>query len=812
MKIINKTLKKLSQTMMLSFLLAPIFISSTQAFADSVGGVQTPEQAEKLRQQEKDKLEKYLKASKDAEEFNKNGSTQLTNAVNGTKQYSNVLTVTQNPTKEIHVTPDEYWNKKAELQKNYDTQTKDILDKTQAAKDLTQKEKDAQAKYDEAYAKYKEDYAAWEKETKQFLEKTASETGWSVQQVLDFLGKDLPNVSYVSAGKDMTFDKGSLRSFSQSELNSILSNSKVDPGLKNYLKTKEWGNLYKLEQGVSWKYINVFKDTKTGKMVDVKVTIQGLGNNYSNKYGLPPMIMVGEKYIGTDVAGIGAVRYGLEFFEHGTDKKVTIPSLLGAGDIDYNQSIAVFNATSVLRGSKNKEANGKDYLGSISTGGDDTTEGKDSKYQSWFLLHDVDNLSYVFSAADPAWGQKAPDGSDFMGFYHQMIGGIPLPIKQTPPTKPTPPTFNKTRNPIFYNDYTLIVDKPKINVIPKPIKDVAIGNVDGSIKESANGKTVLKGQQLTYTLDTVKFSNLRKDQSKIEWKDTLPNEVTFNALKVETPEGKDISNQFEINHQGQLVTVKAKPEYLQIVNKDKSQEFALAVPHVYVTVNKDNADFKNNYTILLDSGEFLSNEVENKTPGFTTKKQVFDDNLKNIDKQMVRRNQVLNYVGDLDLTKLDNLAISDDLLEKGISLTDNFDSKRLEVSKVTKDSLKVYLADDSKAKGLGQEIDSNDYKVDWTDTSWKVSLVKDKQVISKYAGKKLRILFKPTVKQTAEGTIYNKVIPNYFGGQIESNRVENPVSYEVMPQTGSKKLLIISGITIGLILTSVVGIVLYKKK
>lgn len=809
---INKTIKKLSKTIILSFLLAPSLLNPIQAFADSAGGVQTPEQAEKLRKQEQDKLEKYLKASKDAEEFNKNGSTQLTNAVNGTKPYSNVLTVTQNPTKEIHVTPDEYWNKKTELQKDYATQTKDILDKTQAAKDLTQKEKDAQAKYDEAYAKYKEDYAAWEKETKQFLEKTASETGWSVQQVLDFLGKDLPNISYVSAGKDMTFDKGSLRSFSQSELNSILSNSKVDPGLKNYLKTKEWGNLYKLEQGVSWKYINVFKDTKTGKMVDVKVTIQGLGNNYSNKYGLPPMIMVGEKYIGTDVAGIGAVRYGLEFFEHGTDKKVTIPSLLGAGDIDYNQSIAVFNATSVLRGSKNKEANGKDYLGSISTGGDDITEGKDSKYQSWFLLHDVDNLSYVFSAADPAWGQKTPDDSDFMGFYHQMIGGIPLPIKQTPPTKPTPPKITKTEINTNYSIYKISIDKPEINVIPKPIKDVAIGNVDGSIKESANGKTVLKGQQLTYTLDTVKFSSLRKDQSKIEWKDTLPNEVTFNALKVETPEGKDISNQFEINHQGQLVTVTAKPEYLQIVNKDKSQEFALAVPHVYVTVNKDNADFKNNYTILLDSGEFLSNEVENKTPGFTTKKQVFDDNSKNIDKQMVRKNQVLNYVGDLDLTKLDNLAISDDLLEKGISLTDNFDSKRLEVSKVTKDSLKVYLADDSKAKGLGQEIDPNDYKVDWTDTSWKVSLVKDKQVISKYAGKKLRILFKPTVKQTAEGTIYNKVIPNYFGGQIESNRVENPVSYEVMPQTGSKKLLIISGITIGLILTSVVGIVLYKKK
>lgn len=110
---------------------------------------------------------------------------------------------------------------------------------------------------------YKDIYTKWEKDNQQFLEAAAAKTGWSVQQVLDFLGKDLPNVSYVSAGSNMTFDKGSLQSFSQSELNSILSNPKVDPGLKGYISSKAYGNLYKLSQGVSWKYNNAFTDTKS---------------------------------------------------------------------------------------------------------------------------------------------------------------------------------------------------------------------------------------------------------------------------------------------------------------------------------------------------------------------------------------------------------------------------------------------------------------------------------------------------------------------------------------------------------------------
>ena len=285
---------------------------------------------------------------------------------------------------------------------------------------------------------YKNDYAKWENGNQQFIKAATTKTGWSVQQVLDFLGQNLPNVSYVSAGSNMTFDKGTLQSFSQNELNSILSNPKVDPELKGYIASKAYGSLYKLEQGTTWKYNNAFTDTKSGKSVDLKVTVQGLGLDYSGRYGLSPMIMVGEKYIGSDVAGIGAVKYGLTFLEHGTNTPINITSLIGVGDVDAKQSVAVYNAVSALRGSENKDYGGDGYLGSINTNGvDDFSEGKNTQYQSWFLVPNSSTVSYVFSAADPAWGNDAPDGSGFMGFYHQNLGGIPLPIKSTPPTPPT---------------------------------------------------------------------------------------------------------------------------------------------------------------------------------------------------------------------------------------------------------------------------------------------------------------------------------------------------------------------------------------
>ena len=277
--------------------------------------------------------------------------------------------------------------------------------------------------------KYKQDYQNWLDENKKFVDEASLKTGWSVQQVLDFLGKDLPNVSYVSASASMTFDKGSLQSFSQSELNSILSNPKVDSRLEGFIASNDYGNLYKLSQGVTWRYNNVFIDTNTGKSVDIKVTVKRINGDNSNEYGLPLMFFVGEKYIGTNVAGADSVNYSLNFFEHGTNKEIAITSLIGIGDIDGGQFTGVYNATSILRGSKVIADNNNNYLGSRNIDGGDPTEGLDPKYQSWFIVPKSSKLEYTFGTPHFVGNQ--------MMFYFNMIGGIPLPIKKTPPTLPS---------------------------------------------------------------------------------------------------------------------------------------------------------------------------------------------------------------------------------------------------------------------------------------------------------------------------------------------------------------------------------------
>ena len=319
----------------------------------------------------------------------------------------------------------------------------------------------------------------------------------------------------------MTFDKGTLQSFNQNELNSILSNPKVDPGLKGYISSKAYGSLYKLSQGTTWKYNNAFTDTKSGKSVDLKVTVQGLGLNYSGKYGLPPMIMVGEKYIGSDVAGIGAVKYVLTFLEHGTNTPINITSLIGVGDVDAAQSVAVYNAVSALRGSENKDYSGTGYLGSINTNGvDDFSEGKNTQYQSWFLVPNSSTVSYVFSAADPAWGNGAPDGSGFMGFYHQNLGGIPLPIKSTPPTPPT----------IHYHHTNVALEKPTPTevtyhydtIMPATIpggtpvsyhyNEISVPIPNPTKKADKEGKTLIAGDESTQHISQYTGVNQKSDK------------------------------------------------------------------------------------------------------------------------------------------------------------------------------------------------------------------------------------------------------------------------------------------------------------
>ncbi len=645
--------------------------------------------------------------------------------------------------------------------------------------------------------KYHQDYANWEKSNKQFLEEAASKTGWSVQQVLDFLGKNLPNVSYVSAGDGMTFSKGTLQSFSQSELNSILNNPKVDPGLRNYIASKAYGNLYKLSQGVTWRYNNAFTDTKSGKSVDLKVTVQGLGLDYSGRYGLPPMIMVGEKYIGSDVAGIGAVRYGLTFLEHGTNTPINITSLIGVGDVDAAQSVAVYNAVSALRGSENKDYSGTGYLGSINRNGvDDFSEGKNTQYQSWFLVPNSSTVSYVFSAADPAWGNGAPDGSGFMGFYHQNLGGIPLPIKSTPPTTPE----------IHYHLDSVTVEKPTVhyhensftpgdtNVVPfsytnisvdTPTPETASYNYSDllvkhkttksdSVKANntdvkMDGKTVVAGSKLTYKIETDDFqastgttTATRKPTKSYVIVDKLPDGTTpdINEITVvNTATKQDLTKNFTISFDNatNVVRLEANDALIKMINADLTKTFPKLEQSLPVTVTGKIINLNNIATTLIDGIETGSNVVTNEVTTSTPEKTVNIGNT-NADGKYSITNDTQKYVVTVDYSRFANTIISDDIAKKELSFTDNMIDKN-NVAQLNTDSIK--LLDKN-----GKAVDSNLYTptVTKTNTGYSIKFtVKDPvKFIKTYGGQKLNLEYTVRTRDGVTGDISNNIIQNNF--------------------------------------------------
>lgn len=645
--------------------------------------------------------------------------------------------------------------------------------------------------------KYQQDYANWEKSNKQFLEEAAAKTGWSVQQVLDFLGKNLPNVSYVSAGSNMTFEKGTLQSFSQSELNSILSNPKVDPGLKSYISSKAFGNLYKLSQGVTWRYSNAFNDTKSGKSVDLKVTVQGLGLNYSGKYGLPPMIMVGEKYIGTDVAGIGAVKYILTFLEHGTNTPINITSLIGVGDVDAHQSVAVYNAVSALRGSENKNYSGDGYLGSINTNNlDDSSEGKNTQYQSWFLVPNSSTVAYVFSAADPAWGNGAPDGSGFMGFYHQNLGGIPLPIKSTPPTTPE----------IHYHLDSVTVEKPTVhyhensftpgdtNVVPfsytnisvdTPTPETASYNYSDllvkhkttksdSVKANntdvkMDGKTVVAGSKLTYKIETDDFqastgttTATRKPTKSYVIVDKLPDGTTpdINEITVvNTATKQDLTKNFTISFDNatNVVRLEANDALIKMINADLTKTFPKLEQSLPVTVTGKIINLNNIATTLIDGIETGSNVVTNEVTTSTPEKTVNIGNT-NADGKYSITNDTQKYVVTVDYSRFANTIISDDIAKKELSFTDNMIDKN-NVAQLNTDSIK--LLDKN-----GKAVDSNLYTptVTKTNTGYSIKFtVKDPvKFIKTYGGQKLNLEYTVRTRDGVTGDISNNIIQNNF--------------------------------------------------
>lgn len=236
--------------------------------------------------------------------------------------------------------------------------------------------------------KYQQEIKSWEDNL------TTNNPYWSSKQLETFYGANKGNVTYVNAG---TASSGPLTL-------QVINGTKVPKELYEYDNqlslsdkfSKEVGlnDYYYLYPGLSWKYTNAFKDGVTGKNIDLKITVVK-----SDDTSKGAIISIGSHNIGTIYANLNdpsreaSVTYKVEFLDHLTGSSISLFPIIGIGDLDFYQSVAVDNALRVLPGSGlSISKSASSILAKSNFSGD--TKNDDPRSQAWFLLPNCSTFNY----------------------------------------------------------------------------------------------------------------------------------------------------------------------------------------------------------------------------------------------------------------------------------------------------------------------------------------------------------------------------------------------------------------------------------
>lgn len=243
--------------------------------------------------------------------------------------------------------------------------------------------------------------------------------------------------------------------------------------------------------------------------------------------------------------------------------------------------------------------------------------------------------------------------------YTKFTNTNKQPTAPTPPKAPTEPA----KPTPLKGTYGLT----QFIVTPEPKKDVDAGQNAGDKDGSDNGKSVIKGDELTYSLRTTDLPADRTDDMKtIKYVDTLPKEVDYKSAKVYSKDGKtDLTKYFKISYdkKTRMFTAEANADYLKLINADKTKAFELPIVDVYAIANTSNAKFDNTYDIWENDSKTESNTVENTTPEIKSKKDVESgetkgDSDKSIDGDEIKKGQEITYaltVNDLPANRASDL-------------------------------------------------------------------------------------------------------------------------------------------------------------
>ena len=243
--------------------------------------------------------------------------------------------------------------------------------------------------------------------------------------------------------------------------------------------------------------------------------------------------------------------------------------------------------------------------------------------------------------------------------YTKFTNTNKQPTAPTPPKAPTEPAEPTPLKGTYGLTHFIVTPEPK--------KDVDAGQNAGDKDGSDNGKSVIKGDELTYSLKTTDLPADRTDDMKtIKYVDTLPKEVDYKSTKVYSKDGKtDLTKYFKISYdkKTRMFTAEANADYLKLINADKTKAFELPIVDVYAIANTSNAKFDNTYDIWENDSKTESNTVENTTPEIKPKKDVESgeakgDSDKSIDGDEIKKGQEITYaltVNDLTANRASDL-------------------------------------------------------------------------------------------------------------------------------------------------------------
>ena len=202
---------------------------------------------------------------------------------------------------------------------------------------------------------FKKNLATW---TDKFIGELQNRYGWSKDQINAFFGDDLGPASLIDAN---TCVDGKWTRLDDTGLTKAQLNKSTWVTLPSWVNTAEETreHLYELHVGDTFKYKNVFTDSKTNKDVDIKFTVTDLSGEKSGIFALHPKKLIWVRAAPSTKVPVTGLK--AEFLEADTNNPIEINPIIGVGDIDYYQSLIIKNDQ--IRGNTDKAKNNNILFG-----------------------------------------------------------------------------------------------------------------------------------------------------------------------------------------------------------------------------------------------------------------------------------------------------------------------------------------------------------------------------------------------------------------------------------------------------------------